>query len=88
MLMFSTAGKLAMARTLAALPEVSRITDCVSLATIFSFFLDDIVSLPFDSNPTKAGVSGHLGTNGVECTLMQSAFRDALLIRLFLGLLR
>ena len=33
-------------------------------ATIFSFFLDDIVDLPFDSNSTKVGVSPYIGTNG------------------------
>ena len=32
--------------------------------TIFSFFLSDIVRLPFDSNSTKVGVSRHIGTNG------------------------
>ncbi len=33
-------------------------------ATIFSFFLSDIVDLPFDSNSTKVGVSTYIGTNG------------------------
>jgi len=32
--------------------------------TIFSFFLWDIVRLPFDSNSTKVGVSRYIGTNG------------------------
>jgi hypothetical protein len=38
MLMFSTAGELAMARTLAALPEGSRITDYISLGVITKTF--------------------------------------------------
>ena len=33
-------------------------------ATIFSFFLDGIVGLPFDGNSMKVGVSTHIGTNG------------------------
>ena len=35
-------------------------------ATIFSFFLSDIVDLPFDSNSTKVGVSPYIGTRGFD----------------------
>jgi hypothetical protein len=38
MLLFSTTGELAMARTLAALPEGSRITDYISLGVITKTF--------------------------------------------------
>jgi hypothetical protein len=38
MLMLSTAGETAMARTLAALPEGSRITDYISLGVITKTF--------------------------------------------------
>src|SRR5713226_2384450 len=39
-------------------------------ATIFSFFLEDIVGLPFDSNSTKVGVSRYIGTNGYRAQLV------------------
>jgi hypothetical protein len=42
---------------------------------IFSFFLSDIVRLPFDSNSRKVGVSRHIGTNGHLKT--RDEFKDA-----------
>ena len=77
-----------MASALAALPERSRVTDYISLGsitdpTIFSFFLDDIVGLPFEIHSTSVDVSHHIGTNGLECTLKKSAIRNSMRIRLF-----
>ena len=46
-------------------PAASPAATCAFNATIFSFFLDDIIGLPFDSNSTKVGVSPYIGTNGI-----------------------
>ena len=51
-------------------PAASPAATSASNATIFSFFLDDIAGLPFDSNSTKVGVSPYIGTNGIDLGLL------------------
>jgi hypothetical protein len=55
-----------LASALPACTTSATATLALSDETIFSFFLCDIVRLPFESNFTKVGVSRYIGTNGPE----------------------
>ncbi len=83
-----------LARTLAALPEGSRITDYIGVITK-TLPLNRVRAVPAASGiagqrerDSKAGVPHHIGTIGLECTLEKSAIRNSLRIRLFLRLVR
>ena len=67
-------GAVAAVETALAVPAPAASTAFVD-ETIFSFFLSDIIRLPFDSNSTKVGVSPHIGTNGPLSDLRQGSRR-------------
>src|SRR6202521_3861284 len=84
MLSFSTAGELAMARTLAALPEGSRITDYISLGVITKSFplkrVRSVLAAPGKASVRERDLPAHVVVYyAIALALyMQSSYREVL----------